>query len=492
MYYTRAVWSQKKGTGIISTATRAEMIPVPFSIARLVAWGMIVALPALAPPAVAPSDDAASLAAADLRDARLDPATTSALQDAIAGLELRQQEYAPEGPPPVALRVFSKPGAGLQVDRVVETAPRALALFDEWFGPYPYSHLTFVDVPWRSAFVGAAYPGLAAISTRWLTREQDMALERSVIAAVARMYWLDLPATSEGPPFREGLMLYAGTRGIHEVLENRNFASLRLFGGMVPVVVSSVSLSPSPWDPRPRVTRFAEVSAPAVAPGRTASAAADEEASRVSLALGTLERYIGWPALQQALAGYRARLASGDRTATLQAVVSEQRGRSMKWFFDEALAAGKSFDYAVGSVATVSIAGSARRSSEGAKAGESSRFLTEITLRRRGDAVFAGADATREASPGSGRSLPVLVRFDDGSEVREWLDGRLEDKRLSYTSAAPAELVSVDPDAMLLLDVDRRNNTRVVRPRFHGIGARLAITWVVWLQDVMMSCTALL
>jgi hypothetical protein len=484
----------EKGDGdhfLISTATRAEMIPVPFSLARLVAWGVIVALPALAAPAVAPSDDAASLAAADLRDAQLDPAASSALQDAIAGLDLRQQEHAPGGRPPVALRVFAKPGAGPQVDRVVETAQRALALFDEWFGPYPYSHLTFIDVAWRSAFVGAAYPGLAVVATRWLTRDEDVSLERSVIAAVARMYWLDPPATSEASPFREGLMRYAGTRGIHEVLENRNFAAFRLFGGMVPVVVRSVSLSPSPWDPRPRVTGFAEASAPAVAPGRTAGAAADEHAPRISLALGTLERYIGWPALQQALAGYRARFASGDRAATLEAVVSAQRGRSMKWFFDEALAAGKSFDYAVGSVATVSLAGAARSSDE-AKAGASSRFLTEITLRRRGDAVFAGADAAREASPGSNRSLPVLVRFGDGSEVREWLDGRLEDKRLRYTSAAPAELVSVDPDAMLLLDVDRRNNTRVVRPRFHEIGARLAITWIVWLQDVMMSCTALL
>lgn len=521
MYYTRAVRRKP--------------------IARVTAWGAIVAMPVLAAPVDPPRirlDGAASsqssagahpafetrrggiaarpaqtpgeaepsrielqdsgqslardLAASDLRDARLDPATASALQDAIAGLELRRHEYAPEGRPPVPLRVFFKPGAGAQADRVVAAAARALAIFDAWFGPYPYSHLTFVDVSWRSAWVGAAYPGLAAIATRWLARERDVSLERSVIAAVARMYWLDLPPTSEGAPFREGLVLYTGTRGIHEALENRNFAGARLFGGVVPVVVRSVSQSPSPWDPRPRVTRFAEVDEPPVAPWRAASAAPGGEAARVSLALQTLERYIGWPALQQALDAYRGRLAAGDSGATLEAVVSEQRGQSMKWFFDEVRQPGKVFDYAIGSVATVSLAGSAEPGAAGTESGGPARFLTEITLRRRGTAIFAGTGAARDALPGSARSLPVLVRFADGSAEREWLDGRLEEQRFSYTSAAPAALVSVDPDAFLLLDVDRANNTRVMRPRFHRIGARLAITWMVWLQDVMMSCTALL
>ena len=83
------------------------------------------------------------------------------------------------------------------------------------------------------------------------------------------------------------------------------------------------------------------------------------------------------------------------------------------------------------------------------------------------------------------------TRFEDGTEVRDWWDGRDAEKQLTYTSHSRATSVSVDPEAMLVLDADRTNNTRTLRRGFSSTGVRLALQWVVWLQDVMLAYSAL-
>jgi hypothetical protein len=88
--------------------------------------------------------------------------------------------------------------------------------------------------------------------------------------------------------------------------------------------------------------------------------------------------------------------------------------------------------------------------------------------------------------------MPVRVGFDDGSELTEWIDGRDREWRFEYTSASPAVLAAVDPDAILLIDADRTNNTRTLNQPLHTLGVRLAINWLTWLQDAMLTCTAVL
>jgi len=45
---------------------------------------------------------------------------------------------------------------------------------------------------------------------------------------------------------------------------------------------------------------------------------------------------------------------------------------------------------------------------------------------------------------------------------------------------------------MLLLDVDRANNAIVHDTRTSPLGIRLALNWMAWLQNAMLSYTALL
>jgi hypothetical protein len=341
-------------------------------------------------------------------------------------------------------------------------------------------------VPWRSPLAGASYPGVVALSTRWIAPVRDRSLERSLIGAIARQYFGPVAKSQGGDRwFDEAFTLYTGSRAIHEALENGrnqpsgNPATARFFGGHFPVVIRPVEWSPHRSDPRPKVRHFPEIDQPPVAAWRASNVEEGSRAQRGALALHSLERYIGWPAMQQALSTYRDRaISEGGSTALLCGVVSEQRGRDLSWFFAEAFRMDARFDYAIDTF-----------TSEPAADG-SSQYQTTVTLLRLGDAVFAGTTEPSAGAFPSGRGLPVAVSFEDGSTAEDIWDGRDGERRLEYLSRSRAWSASVDPRAVLLLDANRANNTRVLRPPFRPVGARLALHWMVWLQDLMLSCTA--
>ena len=397
-----------------------------------------------------------------------------------SGLQERLVSHTPAGQPRIELRLLTRPEAAARTERLVGIATSALDLFGEWFGPYPGSRLTIIDAPWRSGLAGAAYPQVVVTSTRWIAPDRDLTSARSLIAAIAREYWLTGGPDRRDGWFEEGLMLYAGARGIHELLDTRNVTTPRYFGGFVPLPLRSLSLSFPPADPRPWSRHVVEVNEPATAPWRASSAAPGGQAQRAAVALHMIERYIGWPALQQALAAFREQRHGRPLSAQeFAAVVSDQRGSDLAWLFDEAFRVSARFDYGIEAL-----------SSE-PSAGDASRIRTSVTVRRYGDGLFAGTSEARAAMPGGSRSLPVEVRFADGSRVRDGWDGRDVGGDFVYESRSRAVSASIDPDVVVLLDADRANNTRTLQPGWHEAGARLAFQWIVWLQDVMLSCTAL-
>lgn len=405
------------------------------------------------------------------RAAQTDTPLTPDLQRITSGLSLREERYTPADGPAVDLRFYLQSIGSEQSQRVVDATTSALRRYAGWFGPFPIPRLIVIDAPWNSGLSGASYPGVAVVSTRWITASRDRSLERTLLGAIARQYWS--VGASAPTAFEAGLSSYSGVRGIHQELEGQNFAAYRYFGGFVPFALRAVAWSPNPSDPRPRLRSFPEIDAP------------DAEARQAKSALQTLEQYVGWPALQQALETYQQRLrgpgnaAGSASSADLAAILKEQTGRDFSWFFTEAFRFPARFDYGVDRV-------SSEPSPE-----NPGTFVTTVVLRRFGDGVFAGTNEPRQDLPGGARSLPVEVRFEDGTTVRDWWDGRDAEKQLIYASATRAQSVSVDPESVLLLDADRTNNTRNLKPGFTATGARLALQWVVWLQDVMLTYSAL-
>lgn len=412
------------------------------------------------------------------RESIADPQMSALLADA-SRRPLRRDRVMREAAPPVELRFLLLTPSGAHADRVVAATKDAVTTFSDWYGPYPGSTLEVIEASWNSGLDGASYAGLVVTTRRWLTLNRDASLERALIAAVARQYWIGtIHDQSRNGWFEEGLVLYSAARAINVILENRDVAIVRYFGGCVPFAVRSVVQTRAPTDPRPAVRRFDEIESPAVAPWRAWSARVGGEAQRAALALHTLERYIGWPALQQALSAFAAHARRQPLTpADFAAIVGAQRGTDLGWFFGEAFRFDARFDYGI-----------ERFISEPAS---DATFQTVLRARRYGDGLFVGTSRPPSAGSPAVRALPVTIAFEDGTEIRDWWNGRDAELALEYVSRSRAVRASIDPEMVLLLDANRANNSHAIRPRVSPLGVRLALNWLVWLQHVVLTYTAI-
>lgn len=360
------------------------------------------------------------------------------------------------------------------VERLTDTATRTLKELVEWLGPLSGAPLSIVDLPWGRGTPGESQPGVAATRVRWIAPVRDVSAERALIAAMARQFWF-ASVTAETASFHEGLAVYTATKAIHRVLEGRNFAAPRFIGGFVPMPLRSLVLSPNQTGRGAPLGEFDEVLRPFDAPWRFASTADGSPARRADAALRTLERIIGWPAMQQALAAVRERVIGNPITPEMFAgVVAEQRGVPLEWFVRDLVRSGDRIDYAVGGVTSSESNGSLR---------------TAVSIDRLGAGLFSGTDRPRAAGPA--QSVPVLVRFADGSHSRAFVDGRDQHTELVVESHSPAIVVAVDPEEMVLVDADRMNNAWVSGAPADRNGLRLVLNWMMWLQNVMLTYTAI-
>jgi hypothetical protein len=329
-----------------------------------------------------------------------------------------------------------------QRERVRHEAQASLELLSDWFGRSPLQQ-----------------PDLGGVPVRWLTFERDQSLERAVIAAVTRQYWSQSLGRDALTPFEESVVVYTATRAIHQRLQGSNFAVVRFFGGILPLPLRAVLLSPQGAHPRPRVWQIDELPAAA-------------GVMRTVRSLQTIERYAGWPATAQALAAMRSASAPRLDVETLTAALSSIRGTDMQPVVAECFRADAVFDYAIAEVS--------------APAAHTTPIETTVSIVRAGSGVF---EAGTEADPE--RTMPVLVRFADGSERRDWFEGRAERTTLVYTTNSRLVLAAIDPEVMLLLDRDRANNTFTTATALRPLGVRLALHWVSWLQQMMLTYSAI-
>ena len=347
--------------------------------------------------------------------------------------------------PPLELTIVAKAEAAPRTPEILDSAKRALAMLDDWLGPLPIDRLTIVDVPTNRALAAATPRGIVIVRSRWLTQARDRSLEREIIAGLTRQYWLD-SLTGDQDWFVDGLSMYTAGRAIDTLLQGSHFYADRFFGGFVPYALRSVSLSPAARDVRPRLRRYDELDRGTPA------------AERAARAIEVAERYLGWPAVQQALETFRQR--SMHTPAEFLAIASEQRGTDLSWLFGDMVSDGKSFDYALSGLESRPTGGG---------------YDVRLTIDRRGDAVFA-------------RSLPVETRFADGTSIRDRWDAAAPQSSLEYTSTVPAIAATIDPELILILDEDRSNNSITRQePPWNRLALKLACDWAIWLQNLVVT-----
>jgi aminopeptidase N len=180
--------------------------------------------------------------------------------------------------------------------------------------------------------------------------------------------------------------------------------------------------------------------------------------NKTALWLNTLERRLGWPMLQRMLQAFYSNWQfKHPKPSDFFALVTEATGNSLDPFFDQVYRTSNVFDYGVQDL----------KSDE-----EDGRYRTTVIVRRYGEAIFP---------------VDVLVTFKDGKQITEHWDGEGRWTRYTHVGDSQALSAQVDPERVLLLDVNYTNNSRSLAPRGRSAATKWTLKWMVWLQDALLS-----
>jgi hypothetical protein len=311
-----------------------------------------------------------------------------------------------------------------------------------------------------------------------------MAPELAAARAVSGRFWAAATRTTDLPPwFIDGVAEHIARRVVAPLFELENnppgyaFLEERYFDGFVPRFLRiRLMVETDGWP----LSDYRSL--PQVAVDQPPHTTADREAlsAKAALTIGTLERWLGRPAMDEILSMFADAAVRGRarRLADFEQIASDASGQDLSWFFDQTFRSARQFDYGISDlVSTRDVDGS---------------VVTTVTARRYGDAVFSGTSAPRVGPFESGRGVTLLITFADGRRRTDHWDGRDREKVFRYRSEAPAIAAAIDPDRTLLLDVAQTNNSRTLAPRS---GVAVASPWAVryglWLQDLLLTYASL-
>jgi aminopeptidase N len=366
--------------------------------------------------------------------------------------------------PPVEMRLLLRPDHASQDDRHFEATRAALKYYGEWFGAYPYGHLTIVDPAYQSGAGGMEYPTLFTAGTRWFAPEHSDDPEDVVIHEAGHQFFYGIVGNNEFEDawMDEGINTFAESRALMAWYAPM-YLQQRYFGDFIPFVFKDILL-----DREIYWNRFA---------GYRRNPKSDQQSTpsyryypgggnvvtynKTALWLNTLERWLDWPTLQHILSTFFARWQfKHPRPQDFFDIASEAAGRDLGPFFDQVYRSSNAFDYGIQEL---------RSDPDG------DRYRTSVVVRRYGEAIFP---------------IDVLVTFADGHRAVERWDGRDRWHLYTYERQERAVSAQADPDRVLLLDVNVTNNSKTLAP-LDALGPKAAtkwsLKWMIWLEDCLLS-----
>jgi hypothetical protein len=368
--------------------------------------------------------------------------------------------------PRVQMRLLLQPEHADQEGRHFDSAAATLKNYGEWFGAYPYDHVTIVDPAFQSASRGMEYPTLFTAGTRWIAPRRDIALEEVTIHEAGHQWWYGVVGSNEFEHawMDEGINQFSEARADEAAFGASNYLARRYFGGFIPWVFSDIRVRRH-WDEGLGGYRAqAESDAEATPSFRYwPSTGGNITYFKTALWLHTLENWLGWPTLQRGMSTYfeRWKFRHPQPTDFFQAI-GEAAGRDLMPFFDQVYRGSNTFDYGVQQL-TSTPAGAGR-------------FRTTVVARRFGEAIFP---------------VDIVTTFSDGTKKTERWDG--VDRRIiyRYDTTVRARSVQVDPNHVLMLDVNYTNNSRTLQSRAGEASLKWSLKWMAWLQDVLVTYASL-
>jgi len=379
-------------------------------------------------------------------------------------LEARERFEHP-GLPPVDMRLVFQPEHASQVARHFESTRATLRRYGEWFGAYPYGHITLVDPPWAGgATSGMEYPTLFTVGTRWWMPREDTYLEDTVVHETGHQWFYGIVATNEFEDawMDEGINQYANARAMAEEFPDGREV-LRFFGGYVPWVLEDVRwdrLVDGEYMPDYRGTPTVDIQAtPSFRYWPKTSGPITY--TKGALWLHTLERALGWTTVQQILGTFAERWKfKHPKPGDLFQIANEVSGRDLSPFFDQVYRGSAVFDYGVDTISSTET--------------EDETFISDVVVRRHGDGIFP---------------VTILATLANGEQRRFAWDGAGRWHRVTLEHGSKVVSAQVDPEQILVLDTNFTNNSFTTEPAGPRAAVKWAATWMVWLQDQLLTWT---
>ncbi len=405
---------------------------------------------------------------------------------------VREDRFEVAGLPPVDLRLLYQPEHEHQVERHLDATRAALEHYGKWYGPYPYGHVTVVDPAYGSGARGMEYPTIFTCGTRLKKPYGGGSPEGVTIHEAGHQFWYGIVGNNEFEDawIDEGLNTFSTARTYEAAYGERRFVERYLdppgtrFDGFLPILFDDLRLSRAVYGNR--LNRYAGDRAHTADPQSEHTfryfppTAGRLSYDKTSMWLATLERHLGWDTLQRILATFFERWKfRHPKPEDFFRVADEVSGQDLSWFFDQVHRQTLDFDYAVDSVASFPVdvkgfvdGGGGLTYTAGSE--ETETWRTEVVVRRHGGGVFP---------------LPVLLVFEDGSELSIPWQG--EERWKLFVAERPAKLrhAVVDPERVLLLDQDYTNNSRVRQPDADAALVKWGSRWMTWLQDLLITFT---
>lgn len=391
----------------------------------------------------------------------------------------RIEHFEHESLPDVEMRLLLQPEHEAQAERHFRATRITLTRYGEWFGAYPYTQLTIVDPAWQSGAGGMEYPTMFTAGTSWLAPSKITRPEGVTIHEAGHQFWYGLIGNNEFEYawLDEGLNTFSTAKAI-EAEDLPNYHSVRYFGGFLPYVFNDI--------PRSRAVDGNRLS------GYRTAARSDAQSTptfqywpgtggaisynKTALWLHTLERHLGWETVQKILSTFFSRFKfRHPLPQDFFATANEVANADLDWFFDQVHRSSNVFDYGIQQIGSRPQGGRGF-SGDGepifTDRSNNEQFQTDVVVRRYGEAIFP---------------VDILVTFTNGEEVRETWDGVARWKLFTYQRAAQILQAEVDPDSVLLLDLNRTNNSKTMKPMTNIATTKWVLKWMTWLQDVMLT-----
>ena len=414
---------------------------------------------------------------------------------ASADFVAHERRFERPGLPAVDIRLLMQPEHAGQTERHFRATEAALEHYGNWYGPYPYGHVTVVDPAWKSGSGGMEYPTLFTCGTRLWNPAGGGRPEGVTVHEAGHQFWYGVVGNNEFEHawIDEGLNTFSTARVVDVEYGPQKFVKRYLeppgtkLGGFLAVMFDDLEGSRAVQGNR--LDRAVKSTVRTTDPQATPTylyfppEAGNLSYGKTAQWLHTLERHLGWETLQPILATFYQRYQfRHPRPEDFFAVAEEVSGRDLSWFFDQVHGQSLAFDYAVDSVKSFPAApegfiegadGLSYSPGEHEENGDVELIRTEVVVRRHGGGVFP---------------VDVLLVFADGSELRVPWDGKERWKLLAEERPSKLAYAVVDPERVLLLDLEYTNNSKLAEPESLAAG-KWASKWMVWLQDLLMAFT---